>query len=136
MKRPNLSVIALGTFCALASTAAFAADTQIKSDEMRASKIIGSTVYDRNNQSMGSVKDIVIAKGGQVEAVIVDVGGTLGVGGKNVALKMSDIKTDHNRLTVGQTKDQLAQAPSYQLENSTTGAGQGPSPVTGGNAGR
>ena len=129
-------VLVLASFFALASTAAFAAEKQIKSDEMRASKIIGETVYDRNNQSMGKVKDLVITKAGQVDSVVVDVGSTLGVGGKFVALKMSDIKTDNNRLTVAQTKDQLAQAPSYELENSNTGAGKGPSPVTGGNAGR
>ena len=136
MKRPISNLLTAGTLCVLASSAAFAADVQIKSDEMRASKVIGSTVYDRNNQSMGSVKDLVIGKGGQIDAVIVDVGSVLGVGGKNVALKMSDIKTDNNRLTISQTKDQLAQAPSYQLENSNTGAGQGPSPVTGGKAAR
>lgn len=136
MKRPISNLLTAGTLCVLASSAAFAADVQIKSDEMRASKIIGSTVYDRNNQNMGSVKDLVIGKGGQIDAVIVDVGSVLGVGGKNVALRMSDIKTDNNRLTISQTKDQLAQAPSYQLENSNTGAGQGPSPVTGGKAGR
>jgi len=50
-------------------------------------------------------------------------------------VKTSDIKTDNNRLTLDRTKEQLAQAPAYQLEDKNTGAGKSPSPVTGGNAG-
>jgi sporulation protein YlmC with PRC-barrel domain len=138
MLRSTVTAVALGTLV-VASPLARAADTagatQIKSNEMRASKIIGSSVYDAKNQKLGTVQDLMIGKGGQVDQVVVDVGSFLGMGGKDVAVKMSDIKTDNNRLTLDRTKEQLAQAPAYQLENSDTGAGRGPSPVTGGNAG-
>jgi sporulation protein YlmC with PRC-barrel domain len=138
MPRSTLTAIALGALV-VASPLARAADTtgaaQIKSSEMRASKIIGSSVYDTNNQKLGTVQDLIVAKGGQVEEVVVDVGSFLGLGGKDVAVKMSDVKTDNNRLTLDRTKEQLAQAPAYQLENSDTGAGKSPSPATGGNAG-
>jgi sporulation protein YlmC with PRC-barrel domain len=139
MLRSSLTAVALGALVVVAVPLARAADmtgaVQIKSNEMRASKIIGSSVYDAQNQKLGTVQDLVIAKGGEIDKVIVDVGSFLGMGGKNVAVKMSDIKTDNNRLTLDRTKDQLAQAPAYQLENSNTGAGKSPSPVTGGNAG-
>jgi sporulation protein YlmC with PRC-barrel domain len=138
MPRSTLTAIALGALVVTAPLAR-AADTtgavQIKSSEMRASKIIGSSVYDTNNQKLGTVQDLIVAKGGQIEEVVVDVGSFLGMGGKDVAVKISDVKTDNNRLTLDRTKEQLAQAPAYQLENSDTGAGKGPSPVTGGNAG-
>jgi sporulation protein YlmC with PRC-barrel domain len=138
MPRSTLTAIALGALVVTAPLAS-AADTtgavQIKSSEMRASKIIGSSVYDTNNQKLGTVQDLIVAKGGQIEEVVVDVGSFLGMGGKDVAVKISDVKTDNNRLTLDRTKEQLAQAPAYQLENSDTGAGKGPSPVTGGNAG-
>jgi sporulation protein YlmC with PRC-barrel domain len=138
MPRSTLTAIALGALVVTAPLAR-AADTtgavQIKSTEMRASKIIGSSVYDTNNQKLGTVQDLIVAKGGQVEEIVVDVGSFLGMGGKDVAVKMSDVKTDNNRLTLDRTKEQLAQAPAYQLENSETGAGKSPSPVTGGNAG-
>jgi sporulation protein YlmC with PRC-barrel domain len=138
MPRSTLTAIALGALVITAPLAR-AADTtgavQIKSSEMRASKIIGSSVYDTNNQKLGTVQDLIVAKGGQIEEVVVDVGSFLGMGGKDVAVKISDVKTDNNRLTLDRTKEQLAQAPAYQLENSDTGAGKGPSPVTGGNAG-
>jgi sporulation protein YlmC with PRC-barrel domain len=127
-----LFALALGS-AAVCSTA-FAADQTIKSNELRASKIIGSSVYDHNNQKVGSVQDIILGTGGRVDSVVVDVGTYLGMGGKDAAIKMSDIKTDNDRLTLSNTKAQLEQAPSYQLTESNTGAGETASSPTGGNA--
>jgi hypothetical protein len=67
--------------------------------------------------------------------VIVDVGSFLGMGGKNVAVKLSDLKTDNNRLTLDRTKEQLQQMANYSLEDRNTGAGTTASPVTGGRTG-
>lgn len=112
-----------------------AGSDMIRPDEMRASKIIGSAVYDRDNQKLGDVQDIILGKDGRVDAVVVGVGTVLGMGGKNVAVKLSDIKTDNNRLTLDRTKQQLQQAANYQLQDKQTGAGESSSPVTGGRAG-
>jgi len=116
------------------STSAMAADQMIRSNELRASKIIGSSVYDRNNEKIGSVQDIILGTGGKVDSVVVDVGSFLGAGGKNVAVKMDDIKTDHDRLTLDMSKNQLQQAPNYRLTDRNTGAGQSASAPEGGRA--
>jgi sporulation protein YlmC with PRC-barrel domain len=108
----------------------------IQSDEFRASKMIGSSVYDLQNRDIGKVEDIVLNKDGKVDAVVLDVGSFLGMGGKYVAIPISDIKTDNNRLTLDRTKEQLQQMASYQLENRATGAGSSTSPATGGHLGR
>ena len=108
----------------------------IQSDEVRASKMMGSAVYDRQNQDIGKVSDIILNKDGKVDAVVVDVGTFLGMGGKRVAVPLSDIKSDHNRLTLDKTKEQLKQMAAYQLENPNTGAGTSTSPTTGGHLGR
>ena len=108
----------------------------IQSDEVRASKMMGSAVYDRQNQDIGKVSDIILNKDGKVDAVVVDVGSFLGMGGKYVAVPLSDIKSDHNRLTLDRTKEQLQQMAAYQLENPDTGAGTSTSPTTGGHLGR
>jgi sporulation protein YlmC with PRC-barrel domain len=113
-----------------------ASSRAIQADEMRASKILGSTVYDVQNRNIGSVKDIVLDKSGRVDNVVLDVGSFLGMGGKYVAVPISDIKTDNNRLTLDRTKEQLQQMASYELENPNTGAGTSPSPPTGGHLGR
>lgn len=141
--RASLAVIAACSAVLMgAAPASFAAGNDqsgavhtIKPDQMRASKLVGSSVYDRNNQKIGSVQDLVLDKSGRVESVVVDVGSYLGVGGRNVAVKMSDIKTDNNRLTLDRTKAQLQQTASFQLEDRDTGAGQTASPPTGGTLG-
>jgi sporulation protein YlmC with PRC-barrel domain len=119
-----------------ADQVANATDQTIGSGQVRASKLIGSTVYDVNNQKIGSVQDLILNKDGRAATAVVDVGSFLGVGGKNVAVSLNDIKTDNNRLTLDRSKQQLQNAPNYQLNDRNTGAGAGPSPVTGGQMGR
>ena len=108
----------------------------IQSDEVRASKMMGSNIYDSENRSIGKVKDIVLNKDGKVDAVVLDVGTFLGMGGKYVAIPLNDIKTDNNRLTLDRTKEQLQHMAAYQLENPDIGAGTSTSPATGGHLGR
>ena len=79
----------------------------IQTDEIRASKMIGSAVYDVQNRNIGKVADVILNKDGKVDAVVVDVGSFLGMGGKDVAVLPSDIKSDNNRLTLDRTKEQL-----------------------------
>jgi sporulation protein YlmC with PRC-barrel domain len=111
------------------------AEEVIQSDQIRASKMIGSAVYDVQNRKIGKVRDLVLDRGGQIAAVVVDVGTFLGMGGKNVAVKPNDIKTDHNRLTLDVSKEQLQQMTNYRLEDRNTGAGSSASPVKGGHLG-
>jgi sporulation protein YlmC with PRC-barrel domain len=69
------------------------AEEVIQSDQMRASKIIGSAVYDVQNRKIGKVRDLVLDRSGQIAAMVVDVGTFLGMGGKNVGVKLGDVKT-------------------------------------------
>jgi sporulation protein YlmC with PRC-barrel domain len=112
-----------------------AGSTMIQPDEVRASKMIGSTVYDVQNRNIGSVKDLILDKSGKVDKVVLDVGSFLGMGGKYVAIPLSDIKTDHNRLTLDRSKEQLKQMAEYRLEDRNTGAGSSTSPPQGGRLG-
>jgi sporulation protein YlmC with PRC-barrel domain len=108
----------------------------IRSDQVRASKIIGSAVYDAQNRDIGKVEDLILDKDGTVADVVIDVGSFLGVGGKYVAVRMSDLNSDNNRLTLDRTKEQLQQMAAYHLTNRDTGAGTTTSPTTGGQLGR
>lgn len=117
-------------------TAGAVSETGIQPDQIRASKMLGSTVYDMQNRSIGKVQDLVLDKAGNVDEVVIDIGSFLGMGGKDIAVKISDIKTDNNRLTLDRTKEQLQQMASYRLEDQNTGAGTSTSPATGGRLGR
>ena len=107
----------------------------IQMDQIRASKMLGSSVFDLQNRTIGRVKDLVLDKDGTVAAVVIDVDSVIGMGGKDVAIRLSDIKADNNRLTLDRTKEQLQQMAEYRLENRNTRAGTSTSPVQGGRLG-
>ena len=90
---------------------------EMKPGEIRASKFIGSSVYDVHNQKIGSVKELIFDRAGRIDRAVVDVGTFLGMGGKLVAVGLGDIKTDNNRLTLDMTKDQLKAAQQFRYRD-------------------
>src|ERR1700716_1508103 len=58
----------------------------------RASKLVGLSVYNDNNESLGSINDLLTDKGGNIKAVVIGVGGFLGVGEHLVAIPYDKIK--------------------------------------------
>ena len=113
----------------MAYAATDAAATTMKQGEIRASKFIGSSVYDLHNAKIGSIKELLFDRAGHIEQAIVDVGAFLGMGGKLVAIGLNDIKTDNNRLTLDMTKDQLKAAPAFKYRDTES---TGSSTPTGG----
>jgi hypothetical protein len=107
----------------------------VQPDEIRASKMIGSAVYDMHNRKIVKVADVILNREGKIDVVVIDVGSFLGMGGKHVAVAPSELKTDHNRLTLDRSKEQLQQMANYDLTNRNTGAGTSSSPVHGGRLG-
>jgi|HubBroStandDraft_6_1064221.scaffolds.fasta_scaffold114551_2 hypothetical protein len=57
--------------------------------QLRASQLIGSTVYDVQNRNIGSVNDVILDRDGRVAAVVLDVGAFLGLGGRYVAVQQA-----------------------------------------------
>jgi sporulation protein YlmC with PRC-barrel domain len=84
-----------------------------------AKKLIGQDVRNAENQSIGEIKSVRIAPGGQVDAVIVGVGGFLGMGEREVALNWRDLKVaeDGRRVNVAMTKEQLKALPEYKYRD-------------------
>ena len=58
----------------------------------RASKLVGLNVYNDNNESLGSINDLLTDKSGNIKAVVIGVGGFLGVGEHLVAVPLDKIK--------------------------------------------
>src|SRR6202790_1863674 len=58
----------------------------------RASKVVGLSVYNDNNESLGSINDLLTDKNGNIKAVVLGVGGFLGVGEHLVAVPFDKIK--------------------------------------------
>ncbi|MGY4253253.1 sporulation protein YlmC with PRC-barrel domain [Bradyrhizobium sp. USDA 4516] len=58
----------------------------------RASKVVGLSVYNDANESVGSINDLLMEKGGTIKAVVIGVGGFLGVGEHLVAVPIDKVK--------------------------------------------
>jgi sporulation protein YlmC with PRC-barrel domain len=90
-----------------------------QADAFRASKLIGTRVVNSANETVGDVNEVVLAKDGKVAALIIGVGGFLGVGEREVALSYDSVAmtrdTNNNLvLTVNATKDSLLAAPQWR----------------------
>lgn len=88
----------------------------LKSGQLQASQLIGSTVYDVNNESVAKVKDVLLDRDGKVNTVVLDVGSILGVGGKYVGVALNDIKMSNDRLTLDRSKQDLKSAATFPYE--------------------
>jgi len=93
--------------------------TKQESDDLLASNLIGLSVVNANNESIGKVSDLVTDENGKVLAVLIRSGDFLGIGGKDVALRFEDVKfsrDEDNNITVmaNLAQDTLASAPDYK----------------------
>lgn len=91
-------------------------------DETRASKVIGTKVVNTANETIGDINEIVLGKDGKVTAVIIGVGGFLGVGETEVAMSFESIRMSRDQnnnmvVTVNATKDQLKGAPAWRWDD-------------------
>jgi sporulation protein YlmC with PRC-barrel domain len=80
-------------------------------------------VYNASGQSIGDLKDVLIGPDGRVQALIVGVGGFLGLGEKNVAVEYGYLEKNGgitpNRITLNMTEQDLRNAPSFvRMSNS------------------
>jgi sporulation protein YlmC with PRC-barrel domain len=105
--------------------AAAAVDSATLRSGRRASKVVGSNVYNENNESIGEVDDLILPQGGTGSPVaVISVGGFLGIGAKLVAVPYDRLQmnAERNRWTLpGATKDSLTSLPTFSYDNATTG---------------
>jgi len=58
------------------------------------SKLIGLNVYDQQNEKIGDIKELLVDKDGKIDQVAIGVGGFLGMGEHDVAVKWTELKFD------------------------------------------
>jgi sporulation protein YlmC with PRC-barrel domain len=89
-------------------------------DDMLASSIIGKPAVNSQDETIGDVNDLVTDRSGKIVAALIGVGGFLGIGEKDVAVRFEDLKlnrdeNDSVKVTLNISKETLAQAPDYKL---------------------
>lgn len=75
-------------------------------DQMIASNLMGADVWGAENESIGAVDDLLLDRDGQIIAVIVGIGGFLGIGERDVA-----ISTDQLEFVLAQDAEAIGAAP-------------------------
>jgi hypothetical protein len=90
-----------------------------KTDDMLASAIIGKSAYNSQDESIGEVNDLVTDRSGKILAALIGVGGFLGIGEKDVAVRFEDLKfardeSNNLKVVLNVNKDTLASAPDYR----------------------
>lgn len=91
---------------------------EASSDQISADNLMGTSVYGANEEDVGEIGDVILSSDGQVEAIIVDVGGFLGLGEKEVAISMENLvfmadEDGELYLYTEFTEEQLEGQPEY-----------------------
>ncbi len=90
-----------------------------QAEEMLASTLLGTSVYNGENQSLGEINDILFDADGQLRTVVIGVGGFLGIAERDVAVpwKALGVSRDENQdlmLRLDVSREQLENAPEFE----------------------
>lgn len=91
---------------------------------IRARKVLGTDVHNRQGEMIGEVEDLVLDKmSNKIMFAVVSFGGFLGIGEKYHPIPWSALDYDETQeaYVVNFTKEQLQQGPSDSLEALTRG---------------
>jgi sporulation protein YlmC with PRC-barrel domain len=100
-----------------------AASTSSFQGNWRTSKVVGLSVYNDNNENVGSINDLLTDKSGNIKAAVISAGGVLGVGAHLVAVPFDKIKFVNQPVpSTGMASNTGATTPS---STTTTGAATG-----------
>jgi sporulation protein YlmC with PRC-barrel domain len=109
------------TDSATTAAPAAASDTSSFKGNWRSSKLVGLNVYNDSNESLGSINDLLTDKSGNIKAVVIGVGGFLGVGEHLVAVAFDKVKFVDE--PIAYTGASSAPAPGGTRPSSTTTTG-------------
>lgn len=87
----------------------------IQDTDLVTSKLIGVDIYNKQNDDIGEISDVVIGDGKSVIGIVASVGGFLGMGESYVVLDPSSVALAQDNGTwkayVDTSKDDLSKAP-------------------------
>jgi len=89
--------------------------TQEAAGQWRTSKMIGLNVYNNDNEKIGAISELIVDRSGKLEAVVVGVGGFLGLGEHDVAIPYGQVSWAYQPVSLSRTSTSAAPI--------TTGAG-------------
>jgi sporulation protein YlmC with PRC-barrel domain len=88
----------------------------------RTSKLVGLNVYNDSNESIGSINDLLTDKSGDIKAVVIGVGGFLGIGEHLVSVPMDKVKFVDEPVAYTGAASAPASGGARPASTTTTGA--------------
>ena len=94
-----------------------AAATEQQPGEIDANELIGKDIHNSQGEELGEVNSVILSQDGQVQSVIVGVGGFLGIGQRDVAISWDELNVgpDGEEIVANLSREQLEQMPEYQF---------------------
>jgi len=90
-------------------------DVQKVAAGYRASKVIGSSVLNEANETIGKIDDLLVTRDGKEPYAVLSIGGFLGMGTHMVVVRYDSLKFADNKIVLpGGTKDGLKMLPAFQ----------------------
>jgi hypothetical protein len=84
----------------------------------RTSKVVGSSVVNEANETVGTIDDLIVTPGEKVPFAVLSVGGFLGLGTKYVVVPYNSLKVrDKKMMLPGATKESLKALPEFKYTN-------------------
>lgn len=81
----------------------------------RASKLVKASIYNDKGQRIGKVDDVIVAPDGKLSIAVVDVGGFLGIGARQVAIPIRQLSQISPKAVLpGATKETLKEMPPFE----------------------
>jgi hypothetical protein len=81
----------------------------------RASKVIGSSVINDANETIGKIDDLLVSPDGKDPFVVLSVGGFLGLGSHLVVVPYTNLKVADKKLMLpGGSKERLRMLPEFK----------------------
>jgi len=86
----------------------------------RTSKVVGSTVVNEANQTVGTIDDLIVTPSEKVPFAVLSVGGFLGMGSKYVVVPFSSLQVKDKQMVLpGATKESLKALPEFKYNTAT-----------------
>jgi hypothetical protein len=90
-------------------------DVQKVAAGYRASKVIGNSVLNDANETIGKIDDLLVTRDGKEPYVVLSIGGFLGMGTHMVVVRYDSLKFEDNKIVLpGGTKDGLKMLPAFE----------------------
>jgi hypothetical protein len=90
-------------------------DVQKLAAGYRASKVIGSSVVNEENEVIGKIDDLLVSLDGKEPYAVLSIGGFLGMGTHLVAVPYETLKSTDDKIVLpGGTKNSLRMLPEFK----------------------